>query len=88
MLGGWAELTVAPTHFTFPLPDRLNFQQGAGIVLNYHTAYFSLVTRGKLAAGETVLVHGAAGGVGTAVLQVAKGLGAKTVAVVSSDEKR
>ena len=56
-------------------------------MLNYHTAYFSLKLRGRLAAGETVLVHGAAGGVGTASLQVAKGLGARTIAVVSSDEK-
>ena len=78
---------VAPPHFTFRLPDALDFAQGAGLVLNYHTAYFSLVDRGRLAAGETVLVHGAAGGVGTASLQVAKGLGARTIAVVSSDEK-
>ena len=61
--------------------------QGAALVLNYHTAYFSLVTRGKLQAGETVLVHGAAGGVGTATLQVAKGLGARTIAIVSDDAK-
>src|SRR5919112_1135238 len=63
------------------------FAEGAGLILNYHTAYFSLVNRGRLQAGETVLVHGAAGGVGTATLQVAKGLGAKTFAIVSSDEK-
>jgi NADPH2:quinone reductase len=72
---------------TFKLPDALDFAQGASLVLNYHTAYFALVTRGRLQAGERVLVHGAAGGVGTAALQVAKGLGAETVAVVSSDEK-
>ncbi|MEA2293901.1 MAG: NADPH:quinone reductase, partial [Solirubrobacteraceae bacterium] len=65
----------------------LDFAQGASLVLNYHTAYFALVTRGRLSTGERVLVHGAAGGVGTAALQVAKGLGATTVAVVSSDEK-
>jgi NADPH2:quinone reductase len=87
MLGGWAEVAVAPEHFVFPLPDSLDFRQGAALVLNYHTAYFGLVTRGRLAAGETVLVHGAAGGVGTAVLQVARGLGASTIAVVSSDAK-
>ncbi|MBV9046689.1 MAG: zinc-binding dehydrogenase, partial [Solirubrobacterales bacterium] len=56
-------------------------------ILNYHTAYFALKLRGRLAAGETALVHGAAGGVGTACLQVARGLGARTIAVVSSDEK-
>jgi NADPH2:quinone reductase len=87
LLGGWAEVAVAPAFFTFKLPDALDFAQGAGLVLNYHTAYFSLVTRGRLKEGETVLVHGAAGGVGTAVLQTAKGLGAKTIAVVSTDEK-
>ena len=87
MLGGWAEVAVAPAFFTFKLPDALDFGQGAGLVLNYHTAFFSLVTRGRLEQGETVLVHGAAGGVGTATLQIAKGLGAQTIAVVSTDDK-
>jgi NADPH2:quinone reductase len=88
MLGGFAEVAVAPEFLCFALPDELDFAQGAGLVLNYHTAYFALKLRGRLAEGETVLVHGAAGGVGTAVLQVAKGLGAsQTIAVVSTDEK-
>ena len=87
MLGGFAEVAVAPAYFTFPLGDSLDFAQGAALVLNYHTAYFALVIRGRLKEGETVLVHGAAGGVGTATLQVAKGLGARTIAIVSSDEK-
>jgi NADPH2:quinone reductase len=87
MLGAFAETAVAPEWLTFPLPDGLDFAQGAGLILNYHTAYFALKLRGRLAEGETVLVHGAAGGVGTATLQVAKGLGARTIAVVSSDEK-
>jgi NADPH2:quinone reductase len=87
MLGGFAEVVVAPEHMCFPLADELDYAQGASLVLNYHTAYFALKLRGRLEAGETVLVHGAAGGVGTAALQVAKGLGARTIAVVSSDEK-
>lgn len=87
MLGGFAELAVAPTHLTFKWPDELDLAQGAALVLNYHTAYFALKLRGRLEHGETVLVHGAAGGVGTAALQVAKGLGARTIGVVSSDEK-
>jgi NADPH:quinone reductase len=87
MLGGFAEVAVAPTFMTFKLPDALDFAQGAALILNYHTAYFALKLRGRLAEGETVLVHGAAGGVGTAALQVAKGLGATTIAVVSTDEK-
>ena len=81
-LGGFAEVAVAPTYFAFPLPDALDFAQGASLILNYHTAYFCLVTRGRLQPGETVLVHGAAGGVGTAVLQVAKALGARSIALV------
>jgi NADPH2:quinone reductase len=86
-LGGFAEVAVAPAFLTFRLDDELDFAQGAGLILNYHTAYFALKLRGRLREGETVLVHGAAGGVGTATLQVAKGLGARTFAVVSSDEK-
>jgi NADPH2:quinone reductase len=87
MLGGFAEVAVAPDFFCFALPDTLDFEQGAALVLNYHTAYFALKLRGRLADGEWVLVHGAAGGVGTASLQVARGLGARAIAVVSSDEK-
>jgi NADPH:quinone reductase len=86
-LGGMAEAAAAPAFMTFPLPEPLDFAQGAALILNYHTAYFALKLRGRLAEGERVLVHGAAGGVGTAALQVAKGLGATTVAVVSTDEK-
>src|SRR5918997_535849 len=82
-----AEVAVAPAYLTFRLPHALDAAQGAGLILNYHTAYFALVTRGRLRAGETVLVQGAAGGVGTATLQVARGLGARTIAVVSSEAK-
>jgi NADPH2:quinone reductase len=87
LLGGFATVAVAAEHFCFPLPAELDLEQGAGLVLNYHTAYFALRLRGRLREGEAVLVHGAAGGVGTATLQVAKGLGARTIAVVSTDEK-
>ena len=87
VLGGFAEVATAPDFLTFELPDALDFAQGAALVLNYHTAYFSLRLRGRVQEGDWVLVHGAAGGVGTASLQVARGLGAKTIAVVSSDEK-
>src|ERR1700689_4018907 len=86
-LGGWAQTAVAPEYFTFTLADDLDFAQGAGLVLNYHTAYFSLAMRGRLKADESVLVHGAAGGVGTASLQVAKAIGARTIALVSSEAK-
>ena len=86
-LGGFAETAVAPEFFTFALSPQLDFAQGAGLILNYHTAYFALAMRGRLKQGETVLVHGAAGGVGTAALQVARGLGAHTIAVVSDAAK-
>ena len=85
--GAAAERAVVPVVSTFPLPDALSFDEGAALPLNYLTAHFALVTRAGLRAGETVLVHGAAGGVGTATLQVAKGLGARTIAVVSTEEK-
>ena len=87
MIGGMAERAAAPAPLTFKLPDRLDFAEGAALILNYHTAYFALKLRGRLREGERVLVHGAAGGVGTACLQVAKALGASTVAVVSTEEK-
>jgi NADPH2:quinone reductase len=87
VLGGFAEKAVAPKALTFPLHESLDFAEGAALVLNYHTAYFALKTRGRVAEGEQVLVHGAAGGVGTATIQVARGLGARPIAVVSSDEK-
>jgi NADPH2:quinone reductase len=87
LLGAMAERTVAPPAMTFALPDELDFAEGAGLILNYHTALFALKYRGRLVEGEWVLVHGAAGGVGTASLQVAKGLGAQTIGVVSSDDK-
>lgn len=87
VLGAFAEVAVAPEFFCFKLPPSFSFAQGASLVLNYHTAYFALKLRGRLREGETVLVHGAAGGVGTASLQVAKGLAARTIAVVSTDDK-
>jgi NADPH:quinone reductase len=87
-LGGFAETAVAAEFLAFPLAPELDFVQGAGLILNYHTAYFALVLRGRLKEGETVLVHGAAGGVGTAALQVAKAMGARTIALVSSDAKQ
>ncbi len=88
LLGAFAEVAVAPDFLTFPLSDELDFAQGAGLILNYHTGYFSLKQRGRLSEGETVLVHGAAGGVGTATLQIAKGLGARTIAVVFRRRRR
>jgi NADPH2:quinone reductase len=85
--GGGADLVAVDPESVFPLPDGVSFEKGAALPMNYLTAQFALETRGHLREGETVLVNGAAGGVGTACLQVAKGCGARTVAVVSTQEK-
>jgi len=87
MLGGWAEVVAAPPGMTFRVPEGWSFEAAADTVMNYHTAHFALHRRGRLKAGETVLVHGAAGGVGTATIQVARGAGTRVFAVVSSEEK-
>jgi NADPH:quinone reductase len=87
MLGTFAEVVRAPLAMCFPIPDGLDFEQAGGFVMNYHTAHFALARRGRLRAGETLLVHGAAGGVGTAAIQVGKGLGARVLAAVSDDQK-
>jgi NADPH2:quinone reductase len=87
-LGGcFAERVAVMPQMAFRLIDELSFEEGAAYILNYHTAHFGLLRRGQLKDGETVLVHGAAGGVGTAAIQVAKASGAKVIAVVSTDEK-
>jgi NADPH2:quinone reductase len=72
----------------FKLPDNVSFEAGAGLLFNDLTVYFALTVRGRLAAGETVLVHGAAGGIGTSTLRLASLLGAsRTIAVVSTEDK-
>jgi len=86
-IGGFAERAAAAPWATFRLPESFSVEQGAGFVMNYHTSHFGLIHRGGLREGETVLVHGAAGGVGTAAIQIARATGARTIAVVSSDRK-
>lgn len=86
--GGAAEVVAAPAMMLFPLADRLSFDEGAALAMNYLTAEFALAERAGLREGETVLIHGAAGGVGTATIQVAKAMGARTIAVCSTEEKR
>lgn len=88
MLGGFAEMAVAQADMTFALPEQVSFIQGASLPLNYLTAYFALIERAGMKRGESVLVHGAAGGLGTAAIQVAKAFGAhRVIAVTSTDEK-
>lgn len=89
-VAGWgnaAEVVASPKIWTFPLPDAMSFDEGAALPMNYLTAQFALKDRGGIEEGDTVLVHGAAGGVGTATIQVAKGYGARSIAVVSTPEK-
>jgi NADPH:quinone reductase len=82
MLGAWAERVALPPASVLPTPDGID--DGAAVCLlgNYYTMYFALVRRAALRAGETVLVLGSAGGVGTAAIQIAKALGAKVIAMV------
>ena len=82
MLGAWAERVALAPSSVLPTPDGLD--DGAAVCLlgNYYTMYFGLVRRGGLMAGETVLVLGSAGGVGTAAIQIAKALGARVIAMV------
>src|SRR5215471_18044454 len=86
-IGSWAEQVAVEPDQVFPLPDRLTMRQGAGLLMNYHTAHFGLIRRGRLRPSETLLVHGAAGGVGSAAIQVAKAVGARVIAVVSDRRK-
>jgi NADPH2:quinone reductase len=86
--GGMAETAILDPERVFPLPDRVSFEAGAGLLFNDLTVYFALTVRGRLAEGETVLVHGAGGGIGTSTLRIAPLLGAaRTIAVVSTEEK-
>lgn len=88
LLGGFAEQALARPDLTFALPDEVGFEEAASFTFNFATVYFALVERGHLAEGETVLVHGAAGGIGTAAIQMAKAFGAgKVIGVVSTPEK-
>ena len=86
-LGGFAEVAACLPQAVFPLPDHVSFEAGAALPMNYLTVHFALVRRGGLRSGETVLVHGAAGGVGTAAVQLASALGAYVIAVVSTPDK-
>ncbi|WP_068326169.1 NADPH:quinone oxidoreductase family protein [Janibacter terrae] len=88
LLGGFAEQAVARPDLTFALPDEVTFEEAASFTFNYATVYFALLERGGLTEGETVLVHGAAGGIGTAAIQMAKAFGAgRVIGVVSTEAK-
>ncbi len=85
--GGFGTQVCAKTSLLMPLPKGFAFDDAAAFLCTYGTTYHALIDRGALKAGETVLVLGAAGGVGTAAIQIAKAAGAKVIAAASTDEK-
>lgn len=85
--GGFATHTIAPGAMCMPLPPGFPFVDAAAFIMTYATSYHALVDRAQLKAGETVLVLGAAGGVGTAAIQIAKAMGAKVIAAASTQAK-
>jgi len=85
--GGLAEQVIVPADRAIPLPAERSFEQGSALLMTYATAIHALIDRGKVRAGQTLLVLGAAGGVGIAAVEIGKALGAKVVAAVSSQEK-
>jgi NADPH2:quinone reductase len=84
---GYAEEVVAAAEQCFRMPTRMDYDVAAGFSMTYGTSYHALVQRGRLAPGETLLVLGAAGGVGTAALEIGRILGAEIIAAAGSDEK-
>ena len=86
--GAHAELVVGPTAMAFEAPEQLTDDAAAAFFYPFHLAHLGLHERGRLQAGETVLVHAAAGGVGSAAVQLAKAAGATVYATVGSEEKR
>lgn len=85
--GGMAEEVLAPAEKLFPLPEGVSFETGASLLMTYGTNMHGLLDRGHLKAGDTLLVLGAAGGVGLAAVELGKAYGARVVAAVSSEEK-
>ena len=85
--GAFAQRIVVPTQALIPLPDRVSFEVGAATLITYLTTMHALVDRAAIRPGETLLVLGAAGGVGVAAIQLGKLLGARVIAAASSDEK-
>ena len=85
--GAFAEKCVADEHTTIPIPAGLDFERAAGFSVTYGTSYHALKQSARLQPGETVLVLGAAGGVGTTAVEIAKAMGARVIAAASTDEK-
>jgi NADPH2:quinone reductase len=86
--GGWAEYSACPVSSAFEVPEDIPLPGAAALYFPFHLAYLGLIDRAELKAGETVLIHAAAGGSGSAAIQVAKHRGARVFATVGSDDKR
>jgi NADPH2:quinone reductase len=85
---GFADFSVVKASNVFRLPPEMTFQEGAAVPIAYHTSYFALHQRGQLRAGETLLVHAGASGVGMAAIQIGHALGARVIATAGTDAKR
>ncbi|WP_287986778.1 NADPH:quinone oxidoreductase family protein [Acidiphilium sp.] len=85
--GGFAEKIALDAHRCVPIPDSVSFEVAAGLMLAFGTSHHAVVDRGELKPGETILVLGAAGGVGLAAVDIAKAKGARVIAAASSEEK-
>ena len=85
--GGLAEKVLVSAAMALPLPEGRSFEEGSALILTYATSIHALLDRGRLAAGQTLLVLGAAGGVGLAAVELGKAYGARVIAAVSSEEK-
>ena len=85
--GGLAEFTTVPVTQAFPLPAEIGFREASALLITYGTVIHALIDRGRLQAGETLLVLGAAGGIGLAAVEIGKALGARVIAAASSEEK-
>ena len=86
--GGYAEKVTAPAHVTVPIPHAMPYETAAGFTVAYGTAHVALARRAALGEGETLLVHGAGGGVGLAAVEVGKAMGATVIATAGSEAKR
>jgi NADPH2:quinone reductase len=85
--GGYATHALVKAEMAMPIPDELSFEEAAGFIMTYGTSYYALKDRARLKEGETLAILGAAGGVGSAAIELGKAMGAKVVAAVSSEDK-
>jgi len=85
--GGFAECSLAPATSVFPMPGSMTFEEGAAMPIVYHTSYFAFTHRTQLRAGEWLLVHAGASGVGMSAIQIGKALGARVIATAGSEDK-